>query len=53
MRASNGFSELVGSGELQRISATLDTDATTTSRTLSMDERQLLRVEEIRKIPDG
>jgi type IV secretion system protein VirD4 len=47
------FSELVGKADLVQITATLDKATSTTSRSVSLTERDVLRPEEIRQILDG
>lgn len=47
------FSTLVGKADLVQVTATLDRAASTTSRSVSLTERDVLRPEEVRQIPDG
>lgn len=47
------FSALVGKADLRQVSSTLDRDTLTASHTVSVTEREVLRPEEIRQLPDG
>ena len=47
------FSALVGKTDLVEVTATLDKATSTTSRSVSLTERDVLRPEEVRQIPDG
>lgn len=47
------FSTLVGKADLVQVTATLDRATSATSRSVSLTERDVLRPEEVRQIPDG
>ena len=47
------FSTLVGKADLRQVSSTLDRDTFMASHTVSVTEREVLRPEEIRQLPDG
>lgn len=47
------FSRLVGKTDLVQVIATLDRDTSTSSHSVSLAEREVLRPEEIRQLPEG
>jgi type IV secretion system protein VirD4 len=52
-KALERFSTLVGKADLVEVSSQLDTANTATTHSVSLTEREVLRPEEIRLIPDG
>lgn len=51
--ALDRFSALVGKADLVQVTSTLDKATATTTRSVSLTEREVLRPEEVRQIPDG
>lgn len=51
--ALDRFSKLVGKADLTQITAVLDRDVRSSSQSVSTAEREVLRPEEIRQLPDG